>query len=215
MHAVRLGLVGATFVALAMLTPARAGVIVDQQQPAFNATTGFLNGFQELAQTFTVGTSGVLSGITITVVAGPLNDVSLRVLSTAGGVPGATVLATAVAVPALTFPPYTSTFYDFSSSALWLGAGEVFSFALSATASEGQAVAVEIRDNGTDPYAVGELFTRGASTPFSDWGAFASTITDADFADVRFQIYLEVPAPGALALLVGGLAVIGWRRYAV
>jgi hypothetical protein len=57
------GVVGA-LVLVGIANPTAASTI-DQQQLSFDATTGFLSNVQSLAQTFTVGTTGKLTSISM------------------------------------------------------------------------------------------------------------------------------------------------------
>jgi hypothetical protein len=73
---------------------ARALPIIDQQQSALTAVTGFQTNLTDIAQTFTVGVSGKLDSISIlTTNAG--NPLTLNLLQTSGGSPTFTMLASA------------------------------------------------------------------------------------------------------------------------
>jgi hypothetical protein len=86
--------------------------IIDQQQTAFDATSGFQTGETDLAQTFTVGVSGQLDSISIIAANGSL-PIGLDLLGTAAGIP--TSVIANVVVPTVSGNPSWITF-DFSSS---------------------------------------------------------------------------------------------------
>ena len=71
---------------VAVCGTAEATPVLDQSQSQFLTTSGFLGYVQTFAQTFTVGISGRLDGISL-VVAGGDKPLDLRLLDTVGGVP--------------------------------------------------------------------------------------------------------------------------------
>jgi hypothetical protein len=182
---------------------AHSALILDQQQTTVDATTGFLTGVQELAQTFTVGKSGRLGGITIDVAAGL--PVTLDLLQVVGGVPTFSILASAVAAGP-TSPAFT--FFDFTSSDIHVHVGEVLAFAPSVTTSNGQVVGEDISFGSGDPYTGGEEFLYKPRMGITTWQPFASTVTGATHSDIAFETFLAVPEPSAVFIFGGSLMAL-------
>src|SRR6476660_4554441 len=123
----------------------QAAPIIDQQQLQLNATAGFQTGQLDLAQTFTVGISGRLDGISIIAANGGGLPIGLDLLETLAGVPTTTVIANVV-IPTTSGNISWITF-DFSADDIMVTAGQVLAFQPLATGSNGQVVGDEFGFN--------------------------------------------------------------------
>jgi hypothetical protein len=185
-------------------------LILDQQQTTVNATTGFLDDSAfDLAQTFTVGASGHLSGISVVIAnAGP---VTLSLLETVAGVPTFFVLASAVAI-APSLPGLT--FFDFSSSDIHVHVGEVLAFSPSAVGSNGQVIGEDIGLAGIDPYSGGDEFYIDPGIGVTAWQPFATYPLSAFAAlgvthiDAAFETFVAVSEPDTLFIFGGALIAL-------
>ena len=183
--------------------PASASTI-DQQQLSFNATTGFLDNVQSLAQTFTVGTSGEPSSISVVLAAS--SSITLNFLAATAGLPTSSVLVTA-SNP--TSSPGWTTF-DFSNSNLLVFPGEVLAFQPSTSVSGGQVLGKDIAYNATNPYTGGQLFINRGITA----GWFISELTGQGpigAVDAAFETQVAAtPLPPAWTMMPISLAGFGF-----
>jgi hypothetical protein len=203
----------------------QAAPIIDQQQLQVNATSGFQTGHFDLAQTFTVGISGRLDGISIVAANGGSLPIGLDLLETLAGLP-TTVIANAVAVS----PTPAWITFDFSADNIMVTVGQVLAFQPIATGSNGQVVGDEIGFNSApDPYAGGSLFYRAGPCPpgfncdpptGGNWVALATILSgnNVDFTDMTFVTTVSpVPEPSTVGLIGLGLLGLGAmarrRRY--
>jgi hypothetical protein len=194
---------GFNIIALALLGtshPASASTI-DQQQLSFNATTGFLNNVQDLAQTFTVGTSGKLTSISVEMAAS--TPITLNLLAAFNGLPSNFALATAMSTPPSS-PGWTT--FNFNVPVF---AGEVLAFEPSTSVSGGQVLGIDVANNAPNPYAGGELFSKTTA----GWQPFASILTGQGpigGVDAAFQTQVSAtPLPPAWTMMMIGLVGFG------
>jgi len=224
-------------VTLALLTgPAQAVPILDQMLDVFpinGGGAGFsVNQSQSVAQTFTVGVTGLLIRAEVQAVAVPLGfawptaDLWLDVMSTDGGVPDV-ILGTASI-------PNADLMSMWGADSGYVGV-DVSGLDINVTAGDLLAIALHSPPTGGggfgwwyargDPYTCGDSYAVGA-TPIPGW----STTTPA--SDVGFRTFVDgtgtgggncgftnndvprddpwpVPEPSSLALLVAGMI---WLR---
>jgi len=151
-----------------------------------------------IAQTFTVGITGVLTDVDVLVERNGFADLRFDIRSTVNGVPIANeALALAsITVPASTIP-FPVSFLDFDISA--------FNMHI----SQGDVLAIVLSDNARwfaddDLYPGGAAYSRGSPD-----SAFAP-ILPAGFQDVGFQTFVEpISAPEPSALILISTSMIG------
>lgn len=188
------------FAAFAMLAPAvaQAGLVVDQNyDPSFNAEDGFASSptsnFQR-AETFTVGIAGTLAEVGIYTSSASTTFSGIDILSTSGGTPTLTVLASGT---------YVSTNSDglaMFDVSLPVTVGEV----LGLEPFVSSAGNWETRSPGT--YVGGQDFFMNQSI-FGD--QFLSDGNSDGFVTyVNTGGSSSVPEPASFALLGGGLALL-------
>jgi hypothetical protein len=156
--------------------------IVDQSYapPHTGAGTGQNPTFTGLAQTFTVGTSGLLSDVAVRAAANNLNNVKLQIRGTSGGIPTSQVLInTSFSNPA------TNEFVrvNLSSFGLCANAGDVLAIVLPATSAGGGLLLWEGVFGSLAGYAGGQGFKaadNGASSPINQ-----------PVGDFAFQTYVS------------------------
>jgi hypothetical protein len=196
-----------------------AGATVDQSQNLAGFITGFLdvtgNIGLTLAQTFTVGTNGELTAIAISLDAS--SPITLNLLRTSHGVPTSTILASA-AVPSPGNTGGTWTYFDFSSSHIYVHAGEVLAFQPSTTVSGGQVLRDFVAYAGRpDPYSEGELYDIHPETGIINWQPYVNELIGQGViggVDATFVTYVaDVPEPSTWAMMILGFAGIGFMAY--
>lgn len=199
---------------LTTVSSTSAAVIVDQSNlpgPNFynplgptsvpNETTA------EMAQTFTPGINGQITGISVDLLSvdnGPGGAfISLELVSVSGGIPDTTTpLSTTVTqlVPAGT----GFAFFDLSSQNINLSAGVTVAYWLTGDPAFG--FSRWIGSNGSS-YSGGEAYVRfpgatdGSPTVWTDWQS-----------DAYFQTFMNTPEPSTAAILGLGLVAMGLRR---
>ena len=161
----------------------------------------------DLAQTFTVGITGILTSVEVLIrrESGITEDLLFDIRTIAGGVPteadaGANVLAnTSLSAAGI---PLASEFVsvDLSSFGLAVTAGEVLSIVLQ---SDGANPAYLWSGTAADGYAGGGTFRRFLSIP-ATWG------TTGAASDLAFRTFVEpVPEPSTALLLMAGILGLG------
>lgn len=204
---------------LAYALPSSAAPVLDQSFDA--VATGSDSGLsivslQSVAQTFTVGTSGLLSGVAVQVSAVTLNpsdppptaDLVFDILPTIGRTPSKTPLASGL-VPRAQIPP---TMLDVPFVFIDLTAFNIF-------VDIGDMLAIALSHSSAGAYS----WVRGRTQPYSRGAGFVSFPTNTEFRpggdDLGFQtfvdpdaIVVQVSEPGTIALLGLGLIGIGFAR---
>jgi hypothetical protein len=165
-----------------------------------------------LAQTFTAGISGFLTGVSIDVTVGfaipnsppTTGELYLSVFDTVGGEPGANPLTSAtIAVNPALFPSFPITTV-FTLPSISIVAGTQYALELSMTEEISLTWFGFQSFGGPTDYSGGAGFTR--PLPTAAWTAFPFD------ADLHFQTFVDtVPEPSTLLLLVLGLASVGVR----
>jgi len=209
----------ATIVAFVLIGTgsARAVVVLDQSSNTgggfgsaaiYGAFGGSPRIGQAVAQTFTVGTSGVLDHIDVSDLSlrgSGQSPLTLELRNVSAGEPGGTVLATS-SVNAGDLVGGTATF-DLSGFGLNFNIGDLLSFSLVSDSNLGDDYFVSVFAGS---YAPGASFLG----PKAGTGPWDSSFFDG--ADLHFQTFVDqsasVPAPGMLAIFGLGLAVIGCAR---
>jgi hypothetical protein len=194
--------------------------VIDQQQPAVTATTGFQTGATDIAQTFTVGIDGKLDSISIVAV-NVGQPLTLDLLQTSSGLPTSTVIASSFS--ATTGAPATVTF-DFSASDIIVSVGEVLAFQPIIIGVGSEAEQALAYGSQPDPYTRGEMFYNQAACPPNDncppptggaWVPFIQMAPgqDLNFADMTFATTVDpIPEPTTILLLGAGLLGLGLLR---
>ncbi len=207
-----------------------AAPILDQHQDAaLNANAAF--GFEglERAQTFTVGTPGILDSIDIRVARnGSFTDTPLAVTfyDTHGGAPDETGLfnvnVASSLLPVGVQDPDTGLIANFDwikvdlrSFNFLVSQGDVlaFGFGIPASASERYFYIDGGCCSSTDPYSGGSAFVRSvkpSSTFFTHWPVWTVNVSNSDWA---FRTYVEpVPLPAAFWMLSSAFSFLFWTR---
>ncbi|HVU87113.1 MAG TPA: PEP-CTERM sorting domain-containing protein [Pirellulales bacterium] len=194
-------------------TYAGAGV-VDQvwEPPQYRFGAAFYSG-QSLAQTFTVGQTGILDRVEVTVSRTPTTNKPLvvEIHGTFNGAPSLGVLAS-YSLDAASLPTtlYTTTFTgkDLGAQAFHVFAGEQLAIVLSSqTGNYPDWYLWTTSDSAATPPA--PQYPGGmswASSSFNQWGWSAAQ-------DAGFRTFVSVPEPPTLALAaIGGVALLKMRR---
>lgn len=187
---------------------ALAQPVVDQSQLAGNIYWAIGTG-EDIGQTFTVGVSGILAGVEVSLGNGASATTSLtfEVLTTSGGVPQASPALASVTIPASSLPGFgptalvlgsvTGTYVDLSSANIAVTAGQVLAFRLSTDDTN----YFNIRGNG------------GTGTSYAGGSRFTNYSLQGD--DLTFKTFVtemaSVPAVShwGVALFILALGVLG------
>jgi hypothetical protein len=198
--------------ALTLICPAAAQATIVQDQSylvsngvTFSSTTTDITSFRR-AQTFTVGVTGTLVEIDLSIdpiSISPFSTGSLNLLSTSAGVPTA-ILQTS--------PTVTNTlvggFLDFTFS-LNVIAGEVLAFELVTTRNPSLASPLFMKGSSPGGYAGGsDFFLNTDFTP--PINNFTPTTGDANFRTFVDGPVSPVPEPSTWAMMILGFAGIGF-----
>lgn len=164
------------------------------------------------AQTFTVGTSGLLTEVDVALwrFNGTAGDLTVDIRSTSGGVPNATLVTRTVPYssiaaqqPGVLTPPWLPI--DFSSAPLPVNSGDALAIVLHV--DSGNAAYNWFGDTitsvGHDPYAGGAALSFNGT-----WGP-AIPATSGDFG---FKTFVTVPEPGTVVWMGGTLVLLNRRR---
>ena len=175
------------------------------------------------AQTFTVGTGGILSAVDLGLTAGPDADLlspasrllNFAIMSTSGGVPSSVLFSTTIDSGLLPTLPFfvavPATTVDVSSAAISVNAGDVLAIRLfGGGANPNDWTIWATNDTGALP----DAYTGGS--PFQNIGVWQQLA----FRDLSFRTYVDqastptAPEPTSLALMsLGGLGMLGgWYR---
>lgn len=187
----------------------RAAPVLDQ---SFDASGGsFLSGItssQELAQTFTVGLTGLLTSVDVQIRNfGASLPLLLDIRSTSGGAPvepNAPVLASASLPPASI--PGTVGFVSFGFTPFAVTAGDVLAIALRASPGQG-GFAYGWQGDAAGGYGPGQRYLR---TPGTVTWFGGGSLSDQDFGFKTFvdTAAVAVPEPTSLALFATGLLAL-------
>lgn len=202
---------------LTVVGPANATPVLDQEYspdpslpPSGHAAVGhnFRGGIFNIAQTFTVGVTGVLSSIEVVVRKHPdiFENLTLDIRTPNGSLPGlaGATLATAVLSPG-DIPDSVTSFvsFDLSGAGFDVTAGDFLSFVLSSPTLHSSPASYFISDSAAEGgYDGGEGF----------WASFQDGNNFEVRSDLFFRTFVDVPEPGAVIPLIAGLAVIGLAR---
>lgn len=186
---------------------ALAQPVVDQSQLAGNIYWAISTG-EDIGQTFTVGVSGTLAGVEMSLGSGSATtSLTFQVLTTSGGVPQATPVLASVTIPASSLPgagptalllgSVTGTYVDLSSANIAVTAGQVLAFRLSTADTK----YFNIRGNG------------GTGTSYAGGSRFSNYSLQGD--DLTFKTFVgkgsSIPAVSrwGVALFILALGVLG------
>jgi hypothetical protein len=176
---------------------------------------------QSLAQTFTVGLSGLLAEIDLQISknTGATGDLAFTIRTTSGGLPntddGQSLFTTVIPLSSIPtvdspFDTVSVTAIDVSSATIMVTPGEVLALGLSRTGAGVPPWATW--RSSTDNYSGGALYQR--SGPTSSWDPVLITTVGQD---AGFQTYIStVPEPSSLVLAgistLVGLGLRTWKR---
>lgn len=197
------------FVASFILLPAAMSLgapIIDQSTLKATYTGGWaISNGRELAQLVTVGVSGTLDRVDLSLVrnAGAPGDVELRIRRTVNGVPTPESTAADIllvlsgsSLPSAVNGAIPITSVDLSNMGFMVSAGEQIAITVELTAVGG----------GSPPWT---LFADGTNIPGAkfDYGYFGEWKTSTGAVGV--QTWVETPEPATLSLLtLGGLVML-------
>jgi hypothetical protein len=199
--------------ALTLICPAAAQATIVQDQSylvsngvTFSSTTTDITSFRR-AQTFTVGVTGTLVEIDLSIdpiSISPFSTGSLNLLSTSAGVPTA-ILQTS--------PTVTNTlvggFLDFTFS-LNVIAGEVLAFELVTTRNPSLASPLFMKGSDPGGYAGGSDFFINTAFNINN---FTPITGDANFRTFVDGAVSPVPEPSTWAMMILGFAGIGFTAF--
>ena len=166
--------------------------------PYSSAAVTSLTGDTVFAQSFTVGTAGLLTGVDLLVFDGtswfganspPVSDMTVQIRTVTGGVPSATILASSI-VPASNLVPHPNgqfTHVNFPTG-ITVAPGQVLALTIA-----GVGVGCYLQTGSTATYPAGQAFTKTHAgspwTPYPDPGGGS--------ADFLFQTYVKAAKPSA------------------
>ncbi len=159
---------------LVMVRHVSAAEVLDQQNDVSPSATAdsTSGGFQEIAQTFTVGVSGTLSRIAAQInwpgFGSPGNAI-LTVYNTAGGVPNASLGTALIPTSAIPTIGYEFQSFDLTSYGIPVHAGDVFAYGITSSI-DSYVVVRSSFDHST--YAGGESQYRVPNPPDA-WNSFS------------------------------------------
>jgi hypothetical protein len=212
---------GATLLLNAGIRAAHAGGVLDQQldpasYPTADLVSAGFGGTQNLAQTFTVGITGTLSEVDVSVerfaFQPPTGTLILQIRATTGGVPAADpsfLLQASVPESALPLAPnYGFVSFDVSSAGLHVTQGEQLAIVLLAPNFANPVSWIGVQGN---PYPAGGSFVE--QEPNFGWLPLVPT------SDLGFRTFVAtVPEPSTLIMAglasPAGLAWVSRRRRA-
>ena len=180
--------------------------IVDQQSPT-DASLPFSHAIggsseQILAQVVTTGITGDLVGLELPV--GGIGGLTAEIRDVVGGLPGSSILFSETFEAGLE-PTAFGTFRTIMfSTGISFSAGDMFAIVLSSIGAYGMAPAPV-----GDAYAGGDAFFDSRPNPPGEW---VDLSLGTGIRDLAFRTLVSVPEPGALTLVVLGLAAMGLAR---
>lgn len=175
--------------------------------PPTGINGGVSGSFTYLAQTYTAGITGVLTGINIDVLTLQPAALEVSILTVSGGVPTATILGTTTLAVGQSAP--LSLLITFPQVITQI-AGTQYTIAVGYPSAP--PLPPNAPANGFWTLTLGNPFPSGQvfyGNDFSNWNSYAS-------ADAYFQTYVQpgsaVPEPGTLLLVGTGMASLLARR---
>jgi hypothetical protein len=216
--------VAAAVVVMGISLPVHADPILDQSvpHPGGSSGHGIIARDIAMAQTFTVGVTGVFSALDLFISRFPDDGFGPLLVDIRPTIDGMPVESDALALAVVSVPATAVTVgfgafplrVDFSSAGLTVATGQMLAFVLRSpeTPLTGSSSSAEYA-----LFAVDDDYTRGR--PFSRAPSFGYPVfhgTDA-FADFAFRTYVDpgtapVPEPASILLLASGVAAMAGRH---